>query len=130
SGNSMGCMNSVNYIVAHPEKILSFALIAGDFGDVTEHLLPRPKGTFTPDYDGTAESMRRNMEAIIYRPEAISDDLINMRVSASRVHAEGAPSYFAAMMEYVNCTLSDPNIAARLSTKGRFDKLTIPGVYL
>ena len=70
------------------------------------------------------------MEAIIYRPEAISDDLINMRVSASRVHAEGAPSYFAAMMEYVNGTFSDPNIAARLSTKGRFDKLTIPGVYL
>ena len=130
SGNSMGCMNGVNYIVAHPEKILSFALIAGDFGDVTAHLLPRPTGTFVPDYDGTADSMRRNMTAIIYRPEAISDDLVNMRVSASHRHAEGAPAYFKAMMDYVNNTFDDPNIAARLSTKGRFDKLTIPGVYL
>ena len=130
SGNSMGCMNAVNYIVAHPEKILSFALIAGDFGDVTAHLLPRPPGTFNPDYDGTPESMRSNMAAIIYRPEAISDDLVNMRVAASHRHAESAPEYFKAMMEYVNGNISDPNIAARLSTKGRFDKLTIPGVYL
>jgi len=130
AGNSMGCMNSVNYITAHPEKIISYALIAGDFGDLTAHLLPRPKGTFTPDYDGTAESMRKNMAAIIYRPEAISDDLIEMRQRASKAHAEGAPAYFKAMMEYVNQDFSDPNAAARLSTKGRFDKLAIPGVYL
>ena len=130
AGNSMGCMNSVNYIIAHSEKILSFAVIAGDFGDVTAHLLPRPKGTFVPDYDGTPESMRKNMDAIVYRHEAISDDLVSMRVEASRVHAESGKDYFAAMMEYINDTFSDPNIAARLSTKGRFDKLTIPGVYL
>ena len=130
AGNSMGCMNSVNYITAHPEKILSYALIAGDFGDLTAHLLPRPKGTYVPDYDGTAESMRKNMAAIIYRSEAISDDLIEMRQRASRVHAEGAPAYFKNMMEYVNQDFSDPNVAARLSTKGRFDKLAIPGVYL
>lgn len=130
AGNSMGCMNSTNYMVAHPEKIRSFALIAGEFGDITAHLTPRPKGTFVPDYDGTAESMRANMSAIIYRAEAISDDLIEMRQRASKAHAEGAPAYHAAMMEYVNQNFSDPNIAARLSTKGRLDKLTIPGVYL
>ena len=129
SGNSMGCMNSVNYITAHPEKILSYALIAGEFGDLTAHMT-RPKGTYVATYDGTAESMRKNMAAIIYRPEAISDDLIEMRQRASQVHAEGAPAYHKAMMEYVNQDFTDPNVAARLSTKGRFDKLTIPGVYL
>ena len=130
AGNSMGCMNSVNYITAHPEKILSFALIAGDFGDVTAHLLPRPAGSFVPNYDGTRESMRENLRAIIHKSEAITDDLVDMRHGAAQRHVEGAPEYFAAMMEYVNQTFSDPNLAARLSTKGRFDKLTIPGVYL
>ena len=130
AGNSMGCMNSVNYLVSHPERILSFALIAGELGDITAHLT-RPRGdAVVPMYDGTAESMRAMMSAIIYRPEAISDDLVTMRHSASVVHAEGAPAYFAAMMAYVNQHISDPNIAARLSTKGRLDKLTIPGIYL
>ena len=129
AGNSMGCMNSVNYLVAHPDKILSFALIAGDLGDITAHL-HRPSGTYVPSYDGTPESMREMMSAIIYRSEAISDDLIEMRQRASQVHAEGAAEYFGAMMEYVNQEISDPNIAARLSTKGRLDKLTVPGVYL
>ena len=130
AGNSMGCMNSVNYVTAHPEKIISFALIAGDFGDVTAHLLPRPAGAFVPSYDGSRESMRENLRAIIHKSEAVSDDLVDMRHGAAQRHAEGAPAYFAAMMEYVNQNLSDPDIAARLSTKGRFDRLTIPGVYL
>src|SRR5437868_5687557 len=34
AGNSMGCMNTVNYVVAHPERVRSFVLIAGDVGDV------------------------------------------------------------------------------------------------
>jgi pimeloyl-ACP methyl ester carboxylesterase len=129
AGNSMGCMNSVNYIVAHPSKILSFALIAGDFGDLTAPL-KRPAGSFRPDYDGSRESMRENLRAIIHKSEAISEDLVDMRQGAAQRHREGAAAYFAAMMEYVDNTISDPNIAAQLSTKGRFDKLTIPGVYL
>lgn len=130
AGNSMGCMNSVNYLLAHPDKILSFVLIAGEVGDITAHL-PRPSGeAAVPMYEGTPESMREMMSAIIYRAEAISDDLVEMRHSASVVHAAGAPTYFAAMLEYANNRISDPNIAARLSTKGRLDKITIPGIYL
>jgi len=130
AGNSMGCMNSASYIVAHPDKILSFALIAGEIGDITEHLT-RPQGEAKiPMYDGTAESMRTMMSAIIYRPENISDDLVEMRHSASVVHAEAARAYFPAMLEFANNRISDPNIAARLSTKGRLDKMTIPGIYL
>ena len=30
----MGCSNTVNYVIAHPERILSFALIAGGIGDI------------------------------------------------------------------------------------------------
>lgn len=129
AGNSMGCMNSVNYLVAHPEKVDSFILIAGDIGDITEGL-ERPVGAVAPSYDGTPEGMRALMDSIIYRPEAVSDDLVEMRVRASRRHAEGAAEYFAAMMAYVHRSITDPNIAARLSTKGRLDKLTIPGLYL
>src|SRR5690242_14078748 len=34
AGNSMGCMNTVNYMVSRPDRVISFALIAGDVGDV------------------------------------------------------------------------------------------------
>jgi len=129
SGNSMGCMNTVNYMLAHPEKVTSFVLIAGDIGDITEDL-ERPEGPVKPAYDGTAEGMKSLMSAIIYRPGAISDDLVEMRHRASERHAAGAPQYFDAMMQYVHRNIADPNIAARLRTKGRLDKITIPGIYL
>jgi 2-hydroxy-6-oxonona-2,4-dienedioate hydrolase len=131
SGNSMGCMNSVNYTLAHPERILSFVLIAGGVGDIEPSALkPKSKIELTK-YDGTKDGMRRMMEAIIYRDEAISDDLIEMRYQAANSHLEAHAQLWPSIQEYGgNIPWRDPNIAARLSTKGRLDKLTTPGVYL
>jgi pimeloyl-ACP methyl ester carboxylesterase len=131
SGNSMGCINSTNYIVAHPERILSFALIAGDIGDVVpEGKKPASKVQLTR-YDGTREGMRAMMSAIIYRGEAISDDLIQMRYAAAERHREAHAQLWPSILEYGRIIpWRDENIAARLVTKGRLDRLTIPGVYL
>jgi pimeloyl-ACP methyl ester carboxylesterase len=131
SGNSMGCINSTNYIVAHPERVLSFALIAGDIGDVVpEGKKPASKVQLT-QYDGTREGMRAMMSAIIYRGEAISDDLIEMRYAAAERHREAHAQLWPSILEYGRIIpWRDENIAARLVTKGRLDRLTIPGVYL
>jgi 2-hydroxy-6-oxonona-2,4-dienedioate hydrolase len=131
SGNSMGCVNTANYLVAHPERVLSFILIAGDVGDVVTGTKPPSTVAELAGYDGTREGMRRMMEAIIYRGDAITDDLVEMRYLAASRHREAIIKFFPSILEYAGIKpWSDPNIAARLSTKGRIDKITIPGIYL
>jgi pimeloyl-ACP methyl ester carboxylesterase len=138
SGNSMGCSNTVNYVTAHPERILSYALIAGGIGDIVPMGQMMAADPRPPDarpniqqFDGTPESMRRMMEAIIYRPGAISEDLIAMRTSAANHHRDSYTKRMQMMMaENGPGGTPDTNKAARMSTMGRFDKMTIPGIYL
>ena len=138
SGNSMGCSNTVNYVTAHPERILSYALIAGGIGDIVpmaEMMAadPRPADARPNISSSTARPSRcaAMMEAIIYRAGAISDDLIAMRTSAANHHREAYTKRMQMMMaENGPGGTPDTNKAARMSTKGRFDKMTIPGIYL
>jgi 2-hydroxy-6-oxonona-2,4-dienedioate hydrolase len=131
AGNSMGCMNTVAYTTAHPERVLRFVLIAGSIGDITEDA-PRFPGTVRIDpFDGTAASMRALMESIIRNKGEISDALIDMRVASANVHREAHAALWPSIMEFGGQKpYRDPNVAARMSTRGRFDRLTIPGLYL
>lgn len=131
AGNSMGCMNTANYVVAHPERILSYALIAGDIGDVIPEGERPPAKLKLTAYDGTREGMRALMSAIIYRDEAISDDLVEMRFLAAQRGAQAHQRFWPTLLQY-NRMLpwEDLNIKARLSTRGRLDELTVPGIYL
>lgn len=131
AGNSMGCMNTVNYTTAHPERVISFALIAGSVGDLVSRDTKVDGSVGLTPYDGTADHMRGMMESIILRPEAISDDLVEMRVRAAEPHREYFYDFFVSVLQYGNeGKLKDRNLRARLSTKGRFDRLEIPGIYL
>lgn len=131
AGNSMGCMNTANYVVAHPERVLSFALIAGDIGDVVPAGLKPPAKIELTQYDGTREGMRSMMSAIIFRGEAINDDLIEMRYAAAERGKKAHAQFWPGLLQYGRIIpWENPNIEARLSTKGRLDKLTIPGIYL
>jgi 2-hydroxy-6-oxonona-2,4-dienedioate hydrolase len=131
AGNSMGCANTANYVVAHPERVRSFILIAGDVGDLVVGPKPAAKVAELAKYDGTRESMRSLMEAIIHKGEAITDDLIEMRYQSATRHREALGTFFPTILQYAGVhPYPDPNIAARLSMKGRFDKITIPAVYL
>lgn len=131
AGNSMGCMNTVNYTTAHPDRVISFALIAGSIGDITENAPKTPGTVRIKPFDGTTESMKAMMEAIILRPEGFADDLLEMRVGAANVHREAHQTLWPSIMEYGGqMPWRDANVKARLSTKGRFDTLTIPGIYL
>ncbi|KAA9164511.1 alpha/beta hydrolase [Amycolatopsis acidicola] len=132
AGNSMGCMNTVNYTVAHPDRVLSFALIAGDIGDVVPEDVRPPKGQFhMTAYDGTREGMRAMMEAIIHRKEAVSDDLVEMRYLSASERLEAHRQFWPTLLQYRHIVpWTDQNRAARLTTKGRIDRLDIPGIYL
>lgn len=135
-GNSMGCSNTVAYTTAHPERVTAFALIAGNIGD----LMPRSemrKADPRPDseipnlrgFDGTPEHMRKMLEAVTLDPTKIGDDVVQMRTLAANKHAD---IYDANMAKFQapQAGRSDVNELARLRTKGRFDQLTIPGIYL
>jgi pimeloyl-ACP methyl ester carboxylesterase len=75
-------------------------------------------------FDGTAESMRQLTEAIIYKPHAISDDLVKMRTIAANKNSV----YYKILAQHVRHP--GPDLEVRLATKGRFDRLAIPGIYL
>ncbi|WP_033294693.1 alpha/beta fold hydrolase [Amycolatopsis jejuensis] len=134
SGNSMGSQNAVNYITAHPKKILSYALIAGGLEDLVSFdelmaKLPQPKEvdrSIVFGYDGTTESMRRTLEWLVHDPAKITDDVVEMRRLAAAKHV----GYYRRMNEHSVFKSPDPDVQARMSIKGRFDRLTIPGIYL
>jgi pimeloyl-ACP methyl ester carboxylesterase len=136
SGNSMGCTNAVNYVTAHPERIISYALIAGSIGDIVPMSEIRARDTRTaaerPDiqaFDGTPESMKKMMAAIILDPTKITDDLANMRTAAANRHRDYYQKRVLSMRSAATGEVN-PNSAARMSTKGRFDRMTIPAIYM
>jgi 2-hydroxy-6-oxonona-2,4-dienedioate hydrolase len=132
-GNSMGCQNTVNFVTAYPERVLSYALIAGGIGDLSPREEELRRDTRPPEeranygigpFDGSTEWMRATMGSIIHRPEAIDDDLVEMRTMAALGQWGKNKGHAAAFAH------PDAFDRTALRTKDRFDKLTIPGIYL
>jgi pimeloyl-ACP methyl ester carboxylesterase len=136
AGNSMGCQHTVYYVVNHPERVLSFAMIAtGGLSDLTEGLraVPRSEGEFTPNknytgipFDGTEKSMADLMSGIIYKAEAVWPELVTMRTNAANAQVESTKvrNESAARLK------DDPNFQQWIRIADRLPKLTIPAIYL
>jgi 2-hydroxy-6-oxonona-2,4-dienedioate hydrolase len=141
SGNSMGGSNAVNYMLAHPDRIVSFILVACDVGDIA----PMDElATLYPNdpeivgagmsFDGTKESMHRMLSALTIDHSVISEDLVEMRTISANRNQEGLDRGWygggrvgRGMDMYPGL---DANTAAAVTTKGRLDKITIPGLYM
>jgi pimeloyl-ACP methyl ester carboxylesterase len=127
-GNSNGAQCAAYYTVNHPERVPRLALIAtggfsGSLG-VDRSLLKR--GMPIPPFDGTVDSMRDAMSSIIYRKQAISDDLMRMRTDSANMQKDS----FAVANQWNRQASEDPNLKQLLNLKGRLDVLTIPAIYL
>jgi pimeloyl-ACP methyl ester carboxylesterase len=124
AGNSMGCVNTSHYVVRYPHRVKKFILIAGPMGD----LLPFGKQDMQADvgWDGTRETMVKMMNSIIHHPEAITDDLLEMRMRSADVHKE---SWIAWQKAFIFGQVP-PDIAIAMSTKNRLDRLEIPALCL
>ena len=128
-GNSQGAQSASYYLVAHPERVISFALIAtGGFNDAMDiDPSKRVPGTASiAGFDGSEKSMRDMMEGIIYRKTAISDDLITMRVSQSVAQKES----FDTQRAFMSSALNHPKFGHMMNLKGKLDVTDIPGIYL
>jgi pimeloyl-ACP methyl ester carboxylesterase len=125
AGNSMGCINTAHYVVRYPHRVERFVLIAGFIGDhyttEIEQELRVPVGQTTDS--GQMGSM---MSGIILNPNAITPDLIEMRTSAAKRNAEAYEKWHQAN----NFGQISADVARALSTRGRIDKLDVPGIYL
>jgi 2-hydroxy-6-oxonona-2,4-dienedioate hydrolase len=124
SGNSMGCLNTSHYVVRYPHRVEKFILIAGPVGDIVSFGEPDIK---TPlGWDGSRETMVRMMNSIIHHPEAITDDLLEMRMRAADVHKD---SWIAFQRSGIRGDIP-ADVARAISTKDRLDRLDIPGICL
>jgi pimeloyl-ACP methyl ester carboxylesterase len=136
AGNSMGSVNTCFYVTNHPDRVISFALIAGGVGDVVslEHVTPPETvaGRNGPvSYDGTKESMRKMMTVIINDESVITDDVLDMRVRAAELQEDAFAAFWPGFSSFMlRGTLDDPNLEAKYRTRDRLEHLTIPGVYL
>ena len=74
----------------------------------------------------TGDFIRHHIEMVAYRKGTIPDGLIDMRAKSAHMQEKS----FAALMAARTRMPGDPNIAQKNSAKGRFDRLTIPGIYL
>jgi 2-hydroxy-6-oxonona-2,4-dienedioate hydrolase len=121
----MGCANTAHYVARYPHRVERFALIAGPVGDVmpfpTLDKLQVPVG-----WDGTRDTMVKMMNSIIHHQEAVTDDLLDMRMRAADAHKEG---WIAWQKAFLFGELP-ADIASALSTKGRLDTSEIPGICL
>jgi pimeloyl-ACP methyl ester carboxylesterase len=128
AGNSQGAQTASYYAVYHPERVISMALIAtGGFNSSmgVDPSLVKP-GLGMPKFEGTQQSMKEAMTSIIYRQEAISDDLLTMRTNAANAQARA----FDVAAAWNREAQKDPNRAHLLDLRGKLDKSTIPTIYL
>lgn len=122
AGNSMGCITSSHYVVRYPHRVLGFAFIAGFIGDLYPvDIEAELKVPVAQDIN-----MKEMMTGIIRNKGAISDDLIEMRLSAAERNADSWLRWQRAN----NFGDIPDDVLRALSTKGRLENLDIPGIYL
>jgi len=124
AGNSMGCIVTVHYTVAHPDRVTAFACIAGGIGEHDPLDLAKPKAEIR--WDGNPDSMRHMLKLINHKDQVISDELVEMRVNLADRNDDAWNAFWDAFAR----DKDDPDIAVALSTRDRIDRLRTPGVYL
>jgi len=130
TGNSMGCSNTWRFTISYPWRVLSWILVAGNIPGYVDPSLIRRTMSLTDVnrgwFDGTAESMRRMIDPIIFRKEAITQDLLDMRTLAANNQRESIAAYHAGS----DAIAKDPNLAQVQVAKGRIEQLTHPRLLL
>ncbi len=128
-GNSQGMQNAAYFMVNYPERISSAALIAtagiaSIAGlDPSQQLRKDPPFSYLP-FEGTKESMQAAMEQIIFKSEAIDEDLLSMRTHSGNIQKESHAAFQAGNRS------KDPSFTQWMNLAGRFNMLGMPIIYL
>ncbi|HLY64027.1 MAG TPA: alpha/beta hydrolase [Chloroflexota bacterium] len=129
AGNSQGAWVAAKYALTHPDRVSKLFLIAsltisGAMGLKT----PETEGLRAlRSYDGTKESMRRVMEALVYDKSVITDELIEIRnAAANRPGAANAREVFEEGQARLT---RDLNLRLKFEMSHTLPRLTIPTVF-
>ena len=133
SGNSQGSSVSAQYVCEHPERVISLAFVASfslmsqlgldDDGKARE----RFPAAWNPDpWDGTKETIGKNLLAVAYDKSSIPDDLVEMRFRIAQKQMKS----MSTATEFNNNIHKNPRYAQRIRLKGRLDKLDIPAIFM
>lgn len=127
-GNSQGTQTGAYVAARNPDRIERMIMVAcGGLNPVLD--IPAEQltaGVPFPVWDGTEESMRSMLTTIVYRTEALDDDLIRARNAAALRQRES----FSAAAAYNRRAATEPSIRQALRLSGHLDELTIPTLYL
>jgi len=130
TGNSMGASITWRYTISYPWDVLSYILIAGNVpGYVDDSKIKRHLNVTDVNrawFDGTTESMRKMMDPIIYRKDAITDDLLEMRTRAANNQTEAMKAYHAGG----DRAAKDPSLRQVHVAPGRLEKVEVPHILL
>ena len=129
TGNSMGCNSTLNYLLAHPERVTNFALIAGTVGDINPERIPGTMDVRALNrdvFDGTPESMRKVLGGVVQDTSKIPEDVAQMRTYAANLQRESLKAYW----NYGDILSKEPRFKARTTSINRIDRIGIPGIYI
>ena len=130
TGNSMGCSNTLNYVLAHPERVRNFILLAGTVGDIAD-MSRKVRGQMDVTalnrsvFDGTPAGMRRVMEGLYQDTSKIPEDLVQMRAAAANRQRESLKKHW----EFGDTISKEARFRARVSSVNRIDRIGIPAIY-
>jgi pimeloyl-ACP methyl ester carboxylesterase len=131
-GNSQGAYTAAQYALTHPDRVekiilVSTLTIAQAFGIKQA---PNAAMKALQGYDGTRESMKTLLGALIIDPSRITDKLIDERQAAAT--RPGALESFKAFGESIRRMAENPVFKLQVDMKDKLPTLTkhIPSIFL
>ena len=129
TGNSMGCDNTLQYVLAHPERVTNFALIAGTVGDINPKHVDGTldiRGLNHDVFDGTVDGMRRVMGGLVHDTSKIPEEVVEMRAIAANRQRESIKAYW----NFDDVLGQEARFKARITSVNRIDRIGIPAIYI
>lgn len=127
-GNSQGAWVVAKYALEHPDRVKKLFLVAsGTIASAMGLKSPETEGQRAlRAYDGSRESMRRMLEALVLDKTKITDALVDLRnASANR---PGAPEARRIFQKGQQKLTQDPNLKLKYEMTHTLPRLTIPAI--
>ena len=129
-GNSQGAWTVARYTLQHPDRVDKLVMVASaTMGGAMQVEVPQTPGMkVLMSYDGTRESMQATMEAIVWKKDVITKELIDTRHAAAE--RPGAAEARQAFQEGNRYFTTDPGLSLGYDMRDTLPKLPHPAIFI